>query len=134
MASQCLGCGNRSRSGQSATGNDPVSDLDKLDAYYQDYMNVESEEKGQLELTPEQRAYAEKLAFENEFIQREMRKLRKDLKQAMEDESEGENMDAEIAEILKEMAKQELEAMRALGYSEDDIQDFADEKGISIGR
>ena len=116
------------------TGNDPVSDLDKLDAYYQDYMNVESEEKGQLELTPEQRAYAEKLAVENEFIQREMRKLRKDLKQAMEDESEGYNMDAEINRLLKEMAEQELEAMRVLGYSEDDIQDFADEKGISIGR
>ena len=63
-----------------------------------------------------------------------MRKLRKDLKQAMEDESEGYNMDAEINRLLKEMAEQELEAMKVLGYSKEDIQDFADEKGISIGR
>ena len=96
---------NKALRGWEGNINDPVGDLRKLDAHYDD---VE-------DMTNEQREYANMIKRENKAIQSRMRSLRKELRLLEAREKAGENVDSEIEQNQNDMASEERKAMEVMG-------------------
>jgi len=113
---------NKLMRGWAGNGNDPVGDLNKLDTYY----------SGVEELTDEQRENADEVKRENKGIKRQASRIRSQIKALRVRAAAGESIEAEMRGLQVRMAELELRSMKILGYDTEDLQEYADEKGISL--
>jgi hypothetical protein len=113
---------NKLMRGWAGNGNDPVGDLNKLDTYY----------SGVEELTDEQRENADEVKRENKGIKRQASRIRSQMKALRVRAAAGESVEAEMRGLQVRMAELELRSMKILGYDTEDLQEYADEKGISL--